>query len=86
MGQQYHVYDFVLIRTDRGPCDIGYIVDIKFPKRDTEVPAMECRRVGRIRDLAKILPADVIKDEVSILLRCFCSELTFFNLHSVMYT
>ena len=60
-GKQFHMEDFVLYRAESGPCNIGYVVDVKFEGR---FPFVVVRKVGRIADLEKILPAKMIKDEV----------------------
>src|SRR6266540_3896321 len=44
-GKQFHLEDIVLYRAESGPCNIGYVVDVKFEGR---FPFIEVRRVGRI--------------------------------------
>jgi len=64
-GKQFHLEDFVLYRAESGPCNIGYVVGVTFQHRSAFVTV---RKVGRISDLGKILPASMIKDEVC---KCF---------------
>lgn len=66
-GNTFHLYDFVLIRADIGPCHIGHIVDILFPAKAhrNESPTIRARVLGRIGSLLGILPRNVVKDEVS---------------------
>lgn len=60
-GKHFHLEDFVLYRAESGPSNIGYIVGVIFEHRSAFVTV---RKVGRISDLEKILPAAMIKDEV----------------------
>jgi DNA (cytosine-5)-methyltransferase 1 len=63
-GKQFHLEDFVLYRADSGPCNIGHIVGVTFEHRSAFVTV---RKVGRISDLGRLLPAKMIKDEVGFL-------------------
>jgi DNA (cytosine-5)-methyltransferase 1 len=65
-GFEYHLWDFVLFYGRNGPCEIGYITDIHFPKshRPEALTTVQIKRVGRIASLVDILPAEELKDEV----------------------
>ncbi|KAF8899291.1 S-adenosyl-L-methionine-dependent methyltransferase [Infundibulicybe gibba] len=69
-GQKYHCHDFVLFRSSKGPAHIGYVIDISFPKREsTHAPVtLVLQRVGRITDIAGILPINSVKDERHVFL------------------
>ncbi|KAF8633579.1 hypothetical protein AX15_001372 [Amanita polypyramis BW_CC] len=53
----FHLYDFVLYRAEKGPGDIGYIVEVG-------VDTVRVKQVGRIGSLDDILPDNVVRDEV----------------------
>lgn len=63
-GMNYHIYDFVTIKAEQGPCHIGHIIDIRFPQyRNRDLPTVTVKLLGRICTI-KMRPRDVIKDEV----------------------
>lgn len=64
-GVNYHIYDFVMIKAEQGPCHIGHIIDIRFPQnyRSHDLPVVTVKLMGRISTI-KTRPRDVIKDEV----------------------
>lgn len=65
-GVNYHIYDFVMIKAEQGPCHIGHIVDIRFPQnyRSHDLPVITVKLMGRICAI-KTRPRDVMKDEVA---------------------
>jgi DNA (cytosine-5)-methyltransferase 1 len=66
-GVNFHIYDFALIRANKGPCHIGYIIDISIPgKSQRHLPiTIVVKLLGRVSSLAGILPRNIVKDEVS---------------------
>jgi len=67
LGQKYHIDDFVLIRRDQGPCAMGQVVDVvlsRFPTDDDPI-IVKVRRLGRLNDIAGILPPDEFVHDVS---------------------
>lgn len=65
-GVNYHIYDFVMIKAEQGPCHIGHIINIRFPQnyRSHDLPIVTVKLMGRICTI-KTRPRDVIKDEAS---------------------
>jgi hypothetical protein len=65
-GNTYHVFDFVLHRSEQGPSKIGQIVEIIRPAGGRAPLSLRVKKVGRLWDLVgKIVnPTEEIKDEV----------------------
>ncbi|KAJ3507486.1 hypothetical protein NMY22_g16914 [Coprinellus aureogranulatus] len=77
-GKKYHYEDFVLYYSKSesgrtGPANIGYIMEINVENGHKDVrKTVTCRKVGRIRDIERVLPGEVLRDEVR---NCLCSLL-----------
>lgn len=65
-GNTYHVFDFVLHRSEQGPSKIGQIIEIIRPAGGRAPLSLRVKRIGRLWDLVgKIVnPTEEIKDEV----------------------
>ncbi len=63
-GYTYHVLDFVLIKTESGPCDIGQIVELSFAHSARGDNTVTVIALGRISDIIDVCPSEFIKDEV----------------------
>jgi DNA (cytosine-5)-methyltransferase 1 len=61
-GVNYHIHDFVMIKADQGPCQIGHIVRVRY--RTKSGPLVTFKLLGRISTL-KVRPDNVTKNEVS---------------------
>ncbi|TFK68239.1 S-adenosyl-L-methionine-dependent methyltransferase [Pluteus cervinus] len=61
MSTKYHIDDFVLYHAEKGPANIGQIVDVVAPSGDRAMVKVRC--VGRIGYLSHILPDNTVRDE-----------------------
>jgi DNA (cytosine-5)-methyltransferase 1 len=66
-GINFHIYDFALIRADEGPCHVGHIIDITFPRKFQrhQSTKITVRLLGRVSRLGGVAPRTIVKDEVS---------------------
>ena len=63
-GETYHAGDFVLLRAEQGPARIAQVIGLL-----SGSPVwIRVQLLGRISDLADLLPADELKDEVRLIL------------------
>lgn len=60
-GGCYHVHDFILLKADKGPCQVGQIRSIDVPNR--KPATITVRLLGRISQMER-RPDNVDKDEV----------------------
>ncbi|GBE88031.1 hypothetical protein SCP_1202590 [Sparassis crispa] len=65
LGITYHIEDYVLVKTEDGPADIGQILDMHFSTtaRQYESATITLRLLGRISNIIDLCPSDVMKDE-----------------------
>lgn len=65
-GNTYHVFDFVLYRSEQGPSKIGQIIEIIRSTGGRAPLRLRVKKIGRLWDLVgKIVnPTEEIKDEV----------------------
>lgn len=67
-GNTYHVFDFVLYRTEKGPSKIGQIIEVVIPRgAGRSSVSFRVKKVGRIWDLVGEIvdPREELKDEAS---------------------
>lgn len=67
LWQRYHLDDFVLYRSRaKGPAKIGYITGFQYPTNESRKSAVlvKLKCVGRMNELAKILPQFMLRHEV----------------------
>ncbi|KAF9011170.1 hypothetical protein BDQ17DRAFT_1233710 [Cyathus striatus] len=63
-GKIYHIDDFVLYRSEKGPANIGQIKQINFPIKSNKKATFTLIKVGRISCIPdNVLPEKVVRDE-----------------------
>ena len=73
-GTTFHVADFALVRTEKGPARIAQVVGV-FTSDPVWVKIQLLGRISDLSDLGDLLPPDEVRDEVRLPSRCLSAYL-----------